>query len=81
VRRIGPSTMFLVHEAQFKAGGSFGDVKDTIELIEHLHTRLLTILAARSTMTVDDIKVKWERKDWWMPAQTAVDLGFADIII
>ena len=45
-----------------------------------LQERLLEILAKRSTLTTKQIKSKWSRKDWWLSAVEAVELGFADRI-
>lgn len=43
-----------------------------------LQRRLLAILAERSTMTVTAISRRWLRRDWWLDAEDAVSLGFAD---
>ncbi len=79
-RIMTPGASMLIHEAAFGAGGSMGAVEDQVEYAKKLQERILVILAERSTMTSKQIKTKWARKNWWMMAEEAVELGFADEI-
>ena len=79
-RTMGAESVLLIHEASFGASGSMGQVEDTVELIKKLQERLLNILCSRSTMTVDEMKHKWERKNWWLTSPEALELGLVDEI-
>jgi ATP-dependent protease ClpP protease subunit len=60
--------------------GSASQLSDNLEFTKRLQTRLLEILASRSKMSVEEIAEKWERRDWWLDATEAHDLGFVDEI-
>ena len=80
VRVMTPQASLLIHEASFGAGGSMGSVEDQVEYVKMLQDRILFILAERSTMTKTQIKNKWKRKNWWLMAEEALELGFVDAI-
>lgn len=79
-RVIGPNAHLLIHEASSIQMGKMGELEDHMEFLKGLQDRILEILAARSTMTKAQVKNKWKRKDWWLSAEEAVELGFADRI-
>ena len=80
VRVMGKESWLLIHEASFSAGGSFGDVEDTVEWVRKVQDRILSIFANRSNMTKTQIKRRWHRKDWWISSDEALKLGFVDEI-
>jgi ATP-dependent Clp protease, protease subunit len=80
VRLITASSSMLIHEISSGSRGSTGRLKDHMEHIEMLTNRLVTILASKSTLTEDELRDRWDRKDWWLTAQDVVDYGFADRI-
>lgn len=80
-RIIGANARVLIHAV---SGGSRGNVylmEDDLELSKALWEGLKVILAARSTLTVQQIEDRAHRKDWWISAQEAVKLGFADEVL
>lgn len=77
-RVMGAEASLLIHEASFGAGGSMGDVEDTVEWIRKLQDRILDIFAARSHLTKGQIKRRWRRKDWWLTSVEAEKFGFVD---
>lgn len=79
-RVMGEHAFLLIHEAQFGAVGSMGDIEDRVALVEMMHERILELFAARSKMTKAAIKRKWTRRDWWISAPEAAKLGFVDRI-
>ncbi len=79
-RIMTPQSSMLIHEAAFAAGGSMGTVEDQVTYVKKLQDRILDILAERSTLTKRQIKVRWTRKNWWLMAKEALDLGFVDAI-
>lgn len=70
----------LIHEGSTTSRGRMtaGEAEDYMEFWKMLKNDILDILSARSTMTRDEIDTKWERRDWWLTAHQAVELGFAD---
>ncbi len=77
-RYMTPQSSMLIHEAAFGAGGSMGTVEDQVAYVKKLQERILFILAERSTMDEKQIKSKWNRKNWWIMAEEALELGFID---
>ena len=79
-RVLGRHAYTMIHEISSTAIGSMSELKDTTKFTEQLQDRLLDILAERATISRDEIQEKWERKDWWLSSEEAVELGFADEI-
>ncbi len=79
-RIMTPQASMLIHEAQFIAMGSWGDVEDEVEYVRKLQDRILSILAERSTLSKRQIKTRWKRKNWWLMAPEALEHGFVDAI-
>lgn len=80
-RVIGANAFLLVHEVSGGVEGKSSELTDRVEFYELMEKRLLAILASRSSLTERQIKAKWNRKDWWLTADEAVALGFADTIL
>lgn len=80
-RIIGRNAFVLIHEVSGGAEGRSSSIGDTVEFYELMEKRLLSILASRSTLTAKQIRARWQRKDWWLGAEDAVALGFADAVI
>jgi ATP-dependent Clp protease protease subunit len=80
-RTMARSSYLLIHEVSSGASGSMEALKDSIKFSERLQERLLDILAERSSLTAKQIKTKWKRKDWWLDAYEARDLGFCDEVV
>jgi ATP-dependent protease ClpP protease subunit len=82
-RIMGKNSILLIHEASFGAVGSYGEVEDRIKLVDIFHERILSIFAERAQpinnkTTKAFIKRNWNRKDWWLSADSALKLGFVD---
>ncbi len=77
-RRMGANALLLIHEAQFAAMGSLGDVEDRVKMVEIMHNRILELFASRSKMSKAAIKSRWRRRDWWLSAQDSLRNGFVD---
>src|ERR1035437_853168 len=80
-RTMGAHSFLLIHEASFRAGGSFANVQDEVELVEKMHDLILDLFASRSKMTRTQIKRRWSRKDWWITSAEALKHGFIDAIV
>lgn len=77
-RRMGPNAYLMIHEVSNVAEGSMSEIEDQTKFTRKLQDRILDILAARSNMSKDEIEDRWQRRDWWLSAEEAVELGFAD---
>lgn len=80
-RTMGREAYLLIHEVAFGAGGKIGDVEDTVEFGRKMANRILNIFAHRSKLTAAQIKKRWDRKDWWLTSNEALEFGFVDEVI
>jgi len=78
VRTMGREAWLMIHEAAFRTEGKIGEVEDTVDWIKKVQERVLMIFAERSTMTTEEIRGKWLRRDWWIDSTEALRLGFVD---
>ncbi len=79
-RVMSKNAVILIHEISSITMGGASQMADDLKFVEMLQTKILSILAERSTLSVRQIKNRWSRKDWWLDADTALDLGFCDEI-
>jgi ATP-dependent Clp endopeptidase proteolytic subunit ClpP len=73
----------MLHEGSIQISGngvslSQGEREDLEALNKLLMTDIVGILTERSNLTPTRLKNKWRRKDWYLTAQEALDLGFVD---
>lgn len=84
-RVMSPQASLLIHKGSLATAGSAAEVEDTVEWVRSLQKRLLTIIADRAeasgapkALTRDEIEQRWERRDWWMTADQALEWGLVD---
>lgn len=77
-RWASPNSWILIHRASFGAMGSAHEIEDTVELVKRMEERLVAILCERSNLTPDEVKAKWDRRDWWLTGEEALELGLVD---
>ena len=80
-RRMGSNAVLLIHEAQFGAVGSYGDIQDRVKLVDIFHERILKLFTDRSKVSKQFIKSHWARTDWWLSADISLKHGFCDEVI
>ena len=80
-RVMGANAFLLVHEVSHASAGKVSEMEDGVEFTRKLQKRLQAILAERSTLTGVQISRRWVRKEWWLDAEEAVALGFADAVL
>jgi ATP-dependent Clp endopeptidase proteolytic subunit ClpP len=80
-RVIGQNAFLLIHEVSHLSSGRVSELEDSVEFTKRLQKRLLAILAERSSLTERDIQRRWARKEWWVDAAEAVELGLADELL
>lgn len=81
VRLIGPESVILIHEISFGAFGKPPEMEDEVAFLKMLSRRVLNIFASRSNLSAAQIQRKWNRKDWWLDSDEALELGFVDGIV
>lgn len=79
-RIMSKNAFILIHEISGGAMGKASEMEDSVKLVERLQTKLLTILADRSTLSPTQIKRRWTRKDWYLDAEEALSVNFIDRI-
>jgi ATP-dependent Clp endopeptidase proteolytic subunit ClpP len=80
-RVIGENAFLLVHEVSNNSAGKVSELEDGMEFTKRLQKRLLAILSERSTLSDKEIQRRWARKEWWLDAEEAVELGLADALL
>jgi ATP-dependent Clp endopeptidase proteolytic subunit ClpP len=77
-RWIGHQSWILIHRAAFGAIGKTFEIEDEVELVKRIEERIIQIFTSRSTLTRLKIKRNWDRKDWWLNADEALEMGLVD---
>lgn len=80
LRVMSRNAFLLIHEASAGAAGKVSEIKDRAAFVARLQDKVAAILAERSTMSVEEIIERMDRRDWWMDAEEALELGFIDEI-
>ena len=79
-RWVGQQAWLMIHRAAFGAYGKTFEVEDEVKFVRRMEERILDIFTSRSDLTRNKIKRNWDRKDWWISAEEAVDLKLVDEI-
>ena len=79
-RWVGHQAWVMIHRAHFGAMGKTYEVEDEVEFVKRIEERILDIFTTRSKLTKQKIKRNWDRKDWWISADEALDLCLVDEI-
>lgn len=77
-RILDANSWFMIHEVSAGARGSISEMDDQQAFYRRLNDRLYEILIERSTLTKRQLVARTKKKDEWMSAEEAVELGFAD---
>jgi ATP-dependent Clp endopeptidase proteolytic subunit ClpP len=78
VRWVGHQSWLMIHRAAFGAYGKTFEIEDEVKFVKRIEERILDIFTSRSNLTRNKIKRNWERKDWWISADEAVDAKLVD---
>ena len=79
-RYIQPSAYMLVHQFRTWFDGKHEEFKDEMELQDMLISRMIEFYEVHTGLSQDELREKLKR-DFWMNAEKAVELGFADEIL
>ena len=77
-RVIGRESWMLIHQGSMGAVGKMGDIEDTVEWAKRMQDRIINIFAERSSLSPEEIRTHWERRDWWLSSDEALELGLVD---
>lgn len=92
VRAVGKESYILIHQIATMAYGKIGDIEDEVVFINMIQDRVIDIFAERARqanangtaahpLTKAQFKKKWERKDWWVSSDQALDWGIVDKVL
>lgn len=82
-RIIGPRAYLLIHQVSSWAQGSLGDLKDKMKWLDMMCEQVIDLFMDRADtekINRDAFITNWERKDWWLTAERALEFGFVDRI-
>ena len=89
-RVMGAESWLMLHEASFGSQGKTSEVEDRVEWIKRVQDRFLNIFADRcknaptatatKRLTKAQIKKRWERTDFWVSSDEALEFGLIDEI-
>ncbi len=77
-RILGKNSWFMIHELSDFIMGNLSEIEDGAKVARKINRNLTELLAERSTLTASQIEARSKRKDWYLTADEAVKLGFAD---
>ena len=77
-RWMGHQAWMMIHRAAFGAIGKTFEIEDEVAWIKRIENRILDIFEKRSDLTRTKIKRNWDRKDWWISSDEALELGLVD---
>ncbi len=80
VRWVGQQAWVMIHRAAFGAWGKTYEIEDEVKFINRIEERILDIFTSRSSLTKTKIKRNWDRKDWWISADEALEMNLVDEI-
>ena len=80
VRWVGGQAWVMIHRAAFGAFGKTYEVEDEVEFVKRIEGRILDIFTSRSKLTRRKIMKNWDRKDWWISPDEALELSLVDEI-
>tara|TARA_Y100001973_G_C5194100_1_gene333014 strand:+ start:1012 stop:1758 length:747 start_codon:yes stop_codon:yes gene_type:complete len=79
-RWMGHQAWMMIHRAAFGAIGKTYEIEDEVAWIKRIEDRILEIFEKKSDLTRTKIKRNWDRKDWWISSDEALELGLIDEI-
>lgn len=80
-RQVTENAWLMMHEIASQNYGKLSEMIDEVKWTKRAQQRVLEIMAERSHLSSTQIKRRWTRTDWWLEAEEAVKVGFADRVI
>lgn len=81
-RVVGPEAFLMIHEIATFTRGKIGEIKDEVKFLDKISQRVVDIFVRRAAGKITEEKFKegWNRQDWWLTSEEALELGFVDKI-
>lgn len=79
-RYMTKQSWLMIHRAAFGTMGKSYEVEDMLLWVKRVEKRILDIFVSRSKLSAATIKRNWERKDWWITADEALELELIEEI-
>ncbi|BCP41486.1 hypothetical protein MINTMi27_15790 [Mycobacterium intracellulare] len=81
-RVIGPESYLMIHEISSFTGGKIGEIKDEVKFLDKISERVVNLFVRRAggKISKEEFEKLWERKDWWLTSEEALQYGFVDEI-
>lgn len=79
-RVMTPRASLGMHEVSYGMYGNTSQQEDNLKFTKELEKRCVELLCSRSKLTPARLKSMWKRKDVWVDASKALELGLADRI-
>ena len=79
-RVMTPRASLGMHEVSYGMYGNSSQQEDQLKFSKELEKRGVELLCARSVLTPAKLKSMWKRKDVWVDAAKALDMGLIDRI-
>jgi ATP-dependent Clp endopeptidase proteolytic subunit ClpP len=80
-RVISPNAFILIHEVSAGTNGTVSEMEDSVNFFKRLQSKTVKILAHRADITEMQLRRRWKKTDWWLDADEAIALKFADFIL
>ena len=80
IRTMSPNSYLMLHEASTLMRGATSSLRDQVDFMEKMQARYVAVCASRSNVDAAYIADKTNRRDWWLDADEALELGFVDEI-
>jgi ATP-dependent Clp protease protease subunit len=80
VRVIGAESYLMLHEVSTGAIGKVSEIQDTAKLAERLTRQACEVFARKSTLSAEELYERMSRRDLWLQAEEALELGLVDEI-
>ena len=79
-RWMSGEAWYMIHRAAFGAAGKTFEIEDEVEWVKRIEARIINIFTARSNLTTQKVRRNWDRKDWWIDSNQALEFGLVDEI-
>ena len=90
-RVMAPESWMLIHKTSFGAIGNFDEVQDRVKMLDRVQGRIVDIFVGRALeakergtckkpITKGQLERRWDRKDWWISSDEALELGLVDAV-
>lgn len=82
IRKAFRNTTFMIHQVKGLSIGTLRDMEDTVAEVSRINKMLFDVIRSKTRITEDQLnEVIQKKKDWFLSAQEAYDLGILTELI